>query len=64
MSVFVFATRPDDKEHFVVTADVEISDQFFAWVCGFRNGATIISPPGIVERMRKFLDDIGTRYKG
>lgn len=30
--------RQDDEKHFVVTADVEISDQFFAWVCGFRQG--------------------------
>lgn len=55
--------RRDDEKHFVVTADVEISDQFFAWVCGFRKGAAIISPPDVVENMKKFLEDVGARYQ-
>ena len=55
--------RPDDKEHFVVTADVEVSDQFLGWVCGFRTGATIINPPDVVESMKRFLEDIEIRYQ-
>lgn len=55
--------RKDDEKHFVVTADVEISDQFFAWVCGFRKGAAIVSPPDVVENMKKFLEDVGARYQ-
>ena len=55
--------RPDGERHFVVTADVEISDQFFSWVCGFRKRATIISPPDVVEGMQKFLKDIAGRYE-
>lgn len=55
--------RPDGEQHFVVTADVEISDQFFSWVCGFRKRAKIISPPDVVEDMQKFLKDIAERYE-
>ena len=55
--------RPDGEQHFVVTADVEISDQFFSWVCGFRERAKIISPPDVVEDMQKFLKDIAGRYE-
>lgn len=55
--------RPDGERHFVVTADVEISDQFFSWVCGFRKRATIINPPDVVEDMQKFLKDIAGRYE-
>lgn len=55
--------RPDDEKHFVVTADVETSDQFFAWVCGFRKKAKIINPPDVVEGMREFLEDIKKRYE-
>ena len=55
--------RRDDEKHFVVTADMEISDQFFAWVCGFRKGAAIISPPDVVENMKKFLKDVEARYQ-
>lgn len=54
--------RPDGEQHFVVTADVEISDQFFSWVCGFRKRAKIISPPDVVENMKKFLSDINNMY--
>ena len=54
--------RPDDERHFVVTADVEISDQFFAWVCGFGKRAKIIGPEDAVERMRKFLSNIQRNY--
>ena len=55
--------RPDGEQHFVVTADVEISDQFFSWVCGFRNRAKIISPPDVVEDMQKFLQQISALYE-
>ena len=54
--------RPDDERHFVVIADVEISNQFFAWVCGFGKRAKIINPPDVVEDMRKFLSDISGLY--
>lgn len=54
--------RPDDEKHFVVTADVEISDQFFAWVCGFGNRAKIINPSDIVEKMQHFLHGISDMY--
>lgn len=55
--------RRDDEKHFVVTADVEISDQFFAWVCGFRKKATIIYPPELVASIKEFLIDIRSKYK-
>ena len=55
--------RADDDRHFVVSADVDISDQFFAWVCGFRKRAKIISPPKMVADMEQFLKDITERYE-
>lgn len=55
--------REEDKNHFVVTADVEISNQFFAWVCGFGKRAKIISPPDVVGDMQKFLSDISGMYQ-
>lgn len=54
--------RPDDEKHFVVTADVEISNQFFAWVCGFRKRAKIINPPEVVDEMKTFLGQITELY--
>ena len=55
--------RPDDKGHFVVSAHVEISKQFYAWVCGFYNKAKIINPPEVVEGMKNFLNEISNRYE-
>lgn len=51
-----------DERHFKVTAQVEISDQFFAWVCGFGTRAKIISPSEISEKMLKFLLEIKAKY--
>lgn len=56
--------RPDGDHHFVVSADVEISDQFYSWICGFRKRAQIISPPDVVEGFQEFLVDISAKYNG
>lgn len=53
----------DGEQHFIVAATVEISDQFLAWVSGFRKKATIIAPSDVVEDMKNFLSDISDRYK-
>lgn len=53
----------DGEGHFTVSADVEISDQFYSWICGFRKKATIISPPEVIEGMKTFLQDIQARYE-
>ena len=55
--------RPDDDTHFIVSADVEISDQFYGWICGFRKKALIVSPPDVVADFQKFLGDIQGRYQ-
>ena len=47
--------RPDDDRHFIVTADVEISDPFFAWVCGFGKKAKIVGPEEVQKSMTEFL---------
>ena len=58
----VFYRRADDT-HFIVSADVEISDQFYGWICGFRKKAVIVSPPDVVADFQKFLGDIQGRYQ-
>ena len=54
--------RPDGKTHFVLSADIEISNQFFAWICGCRRKATIIGPPQVIESFQSFLSDITYKY--
>ena len=52
----------EDNEHFIITADIKISDQFFTWVCGFGRKAKIISPEPVVKKFSEFLDKIREMY--
>lgn len=54
---------PDDERHFIVAANVAISNQFFGWIAGLRKMAKILSPPDVVEDFQKFLADIQGRYE-
>lgn len=54
--------RPEGKSHFVLSADIEISDQFFSWVCGFRKKAVILGPPEVRGAFKSYLDDISWFY--
>ena len=56
--------RRDDEKHFIVTADVEISDQFFAWVCGFGKRARIIAPSEAISMIKDFVYNIKRLYDG
>ena len=53
---------PDGDGHFTVTADVVVSPQFFAWVCGFGAQAKILSPASVVERMETHVRSILAQY--
>ena len=54
--------RPEGKTHFVLSADIEISNQFFSWICGFHKKAKIIGPPKVITQFQAFLSDISERY--
>ena len=54
---------PDDDKHFNVHVNVEVSNMFFSWICGFRKKATITSPPEVVEDFKTFLADINQKYE-
>ena len=54
--------RQLDENHYTVTADVEVSDQFFSWVAGFRKKMEIIQPKVVRDEMEKFLSDIVEKY--
>ena len=54
--------RPEGERHFVVTTEVEISDQFFGWVCGFGRKAKIVSPASVVEQFKVYIEKINDMY--
>lgn len=58
--VFIVADGPD---HFTVRADVVVSPQFFAWVCGFGAQAVITGPNEVVEQMKNHVEAIAAQYK-
>lgn len=42
----------DGEHHFTVMANVQISDQFFSWICAFRKKAQIVSPEDVSEDLK------------
>ena len=53
--------KADDK-HFNVLVNVEISDQFFGWICGFGNKAKIIDPLKVKEQFAEYIEKIKKLY--
>ena len=53
----------DGENHFIVTTDVTVSDQFYAWICGFGTKAKIVAPRQIVKAFGEYLADIQEQYK-
>ena len=53
----------DGENHFIVTTDVAVSEQFYAWVCGFSTKAKILAPEQVVKAFGKHLADIQEQYK-
>ena len=52
-----------DDTHFTAQAEVETSDMFYSWVCGFGRRAKIIDPPHVVEGMREFVKKVSDMYE-
>ena len=53
----------DDDRHFQVTVSVEVSDQFFAWLCGFGRRVKIVSPEPVKEKFKAHLDKMRGMYE-
>ena len=52
----------DGDEHFTVTVNVVVSQQFFGWVFGFGNDVEIISPEEVRLEMKKHAEEIIVKY--
>ena len=57
----VFYARHDD-DHFTVTTQVEISDQFYGWVLGFGKKAKILGSEAVAEEFKAYLDKVRELY--
>jgi predicted DNA-binding transcriptional regulator YafY len=54
---------PSDSEHFTINVDIEVSQQFLAWVVGLGAGAKVVSPENVVEMMREEGKRLVEQYK-
>ena len=54
--------RQDGDSHFIVTMEVEVSDQFFAWMCGFGRKSQIIKPEELAKEYKSYLVSIIEKY--
>ena len=52
-----------DENHFSISTKVNISEQFFAWLCGFGKRAKLVEPAPVVEEFKEYLDKIRNMYK-
>ena len=53
---------PDGEDHFVVTLELVVSPQFFAWVFGFGPEAEILSPDDVRTKAAERAKSIAQRY--
>lgn len=53
----------DDDRHFLVTISVEVSDQFFGWLCGFGRRIKIMHPESVREKFKAHLDKMRGMYE-
>ena len=51
-----------DDRHFLLWADVEISDQFFGWLLGFGKRAKIIAPKSLADEFVAYIEKIKEIY--
>ncbi|MBR0312087.1 MAG: WYL domain-containing protein [Oscillospiraceae bacterium] len=54
---------PDGDDHFTVSADVVVSPQFFAWLCGFGADAQLLAPASAAEQMKAYIEEIAALYR-
>ena len=52
-----------DEEHFEVSVEVAVSDQFFGWVIALGDGARIVGPNAVVNCMRDIGNRMTKQYK-
>lgn len=51
-----------DDRHFSVTTEVVLSEQFFGWLCGFRNKVKILEPQSVIDKFSAYVGKIYSLY--
>ncbi|MBQ8736933.1 MAG: WYL domain-containing protein [Bacteroidaceae bacterium] len=53
----------DGDHHFVMSAKLAVSDQFFGWLLGFGRKAKLIGGDAVLEQFKAYLDKVHEMYK-
>ena len=53
---------PDDDRYFKITVKVEVSPQFYGWLCGLGTGVRIIHPDEVAQKMGEYVRSIAKMY--
>ena len=53
---------PVDDCHFTVNVDVKVSDQFISWVFALGDGAKIIGPESVSEKVKQYIARLNRQY--
>ena len=53
---------PEDEKHFTIHTDIEVSPQFYGWLCGLGRGVRILAPAEVVEEMGNYVKGIAEMY--
>ena len=53
---------PDDEKHFTIHTDIEVSPQFYGWLCGLGRGARVVAPAEVAEEMGRYIKGIAEMY--
>lgn len=54
---------PDGQEHFIVTAELSVSPQFYGWLAGLGTKAEIVAPEDVREDFARYITGISELYK-
>ena len=57
------AITKSDAEHFLISAPVAVSPQFYAWVFGLGTAARITGPEEVVQGMKKMVSEVSNSYQ-
>ncbi|MBQ7433830.1 MAG: WYL domain-containing protein [Lachnospiraceae bacterium] len=54
--------HPIDAEHFRVSVEVAVSNQFFGWIIALGDGIQITGPQSVVDQMSQLTQQLAKRY--
>ena len=55
--------RPDGEDHFLLTAEVTVSPQFYGWLFSLEDNVELIAPQEAVDKLKALLSDVHSLYE-